>query len=183
MDPEFIDLSRYDPNPFPPDTERAWAAGFFDGEGHFTIGSGKYLRLVVVQTETTTLERFQRATGGYGHIYLRSNNQPAKWKQGWSFQLNALGDVTYAVNLLWEFLSHPKRQQIAAAYSKRAAYRRTWAAEFPLPQQRLSNAEVAAIRVKLAAGRRTQRAIAAEFGVSEYLVSKIKHGKRRASSR
>jgi hypothetical protein len=74
----------------------------------------------------------------------------------------------------------PKRDQISAAYAKRAAYRSTWREDFPLPQQKISDDEVAAILAAIQRGDQTQRAIAADFGVSEYLVSKIKHGKRRS---
>jgi hypothetical protein len=183
---DFIDPERYRDIPAPPDVERAWAAGFFDGEGWIgaqRVKNAYYLRLVVVQTETTTLERFQAATGGHGKIYPRSRNQPTHWSPGWCFQVNALGDLTYAVNLLWPYLSGPKRLQIEAAFAKRAAYRESWPAEFPLPQQKISDEAVRGIRAALAEGGQTQRAIAAEFGISDYHVSKIKHGKRRRSVR
>lgn len=181
--PSFIDPSIYAHLPIPPDTERAWAAGFFDGEGWFGINAKKYLRLAVVQTEMTTLERFQSATGGHGTIYERSKNQPAHWSKGWCYQVNALGDVTHAVNLIWEYLCQPKRDQIAAAYEKRVAYRATWPAAFPLPQQRLSDDQVRQIQVLLAEGTLTQGQIGALFGVTNWAISKIKIGKRRTRTR
>lgn len=178
-DLSFINLDRYCDLPTPPATERAWAAGFFDGEGWFGIHSGKYLRLCVVQTgSTVTLERFQAATGGHGRTYRRSANQPDHWARGWCFQINALADVTHAVNLMWEFLSEPKQEQITEAFKLRATYRATWPSDFPLPQRRLTDQQVREIRAALAAGHLTQRAIARNFGVSDYLISKIKHGKR-----
>ena len=55
-------------------TELAWAAGFFDGEGHVNNennkGKGKHhLRLQVSQTKgPELLARFCRAVGGAAHV-------------------------------------------------------------------------------------------------------------------
>lgn len=177
--PNFVDPARFAHLSVPPATERAWAAGFFDGEGHCQAAEGKYLIINVVQTETSTLERFRAAIGGHGNIYPRSLNHPEHWTPGYCIQVGALAEVEHAVLLMWEFLSGPKRQQITEAFEKRAAYRSTWPADFRHPLQRLSDEQVGEVRLLLAAGGRSQRSIADEYGVSQYLISKIKTGKRR----
>ena len=59
-----------------PDTERAWAAGFFDGEGSvgfspYSSGGRKYHRpsVQVSQNHRAPLDRFQAAVGGIGKVY------------------------------------------------------------------------------------------------------------------
>src|SRR5438093_690756 len=59
----------------------AWAAGFFDGEGHAgtVIPRGHAFprfQLVVTQYECTTLERFQSAVG-LGRIYTANKPAPS----------------------------------------------------------------------------------------------------------
>jgi hypothetical protein len=175
-DPEFIDMSPYADRPLPPEIERAWAAGFFDGEGW--IGSHKtkdytYLKMAVVQTgSTVTLERFNAAIGGVGSIYERSRRVPEHWSPGWSLQVNAIDRVVFAVNLIWPWLSQPKRDQAIAAFATRAAYRATWRADFKLPQQRLTDDQVREIRVLCANGAR-KREVAEMFGIDVSNVYRI----------
>jgi hypothetical protein len=94
------------------DTELAWAAGFFDGEGcvtgFITRGGEFNLNLIVAQSSTTEhLERFRDAVG-YGTIsgpYSRdddSRRQP-------SFHWNCSGRRGHAVMaLLRPYLCSPK---------------------------------------------------------------------------
>lgn len=176
-------MTPYAGQELPSETERAWAAGFFDGEGW--IGSRRtkdytYLKIAVTQTGTTsTLERFNAAIGGVGKIYARSTNHPGNWTPGWSLQVNRIGSVVFAVNLLWPYLSEPKREQTTAAFATRAAYRASWPAEFALPQQRLSDDNVREI-LSLCADGVTRRAdIAAKFGICISTVYRIQSGKIR----
>lgn len=170
----------------PPATERAWAAGFFDGEGHCSYGKnprGDCVMLSVVQTkETATLERFQAAVGGYGNIYER-NHRPEGWSRTWVIQIGAYREVQQAACLMWEFLSEPKRRQIAEALAKYKQYQADAASRRPAgfrwSNQKLSDAQVLEIKAKVAAGDRSQRSIADEYGISQYLVSKIKLGRHR----
>ena len=125
----------------PPATERAWAAGFFDGEGHCHYSKnprGDQLVLTVVQTkETATLERFRAAVGGYGNIYER-NHRREGWSQTWVIQIGAYREVQQAACLMWDFLSEPKRQQIAEALTKYKQYQAEAASRRP-PGFRYSN--------------------------------------------
>lgn len=176
--PSFIDSSPYADLPIPPGTERAWAAGFFDGEGHIRASYGRYLLLNVVQTETTTLERFRVAVGGYGNIYARNGARPANWTLSYCLQIGALAEVRHAVLLMWEYLSGPKRRQITEAFAHRGAYRATWPANLKHGGQKLSNEQVGEIRQRLADGQ-AQFAIARLYDVSQSAISQIKLGKRR----
>lgn len=178
-DPDFIDMTPYLDRVLPSDTERAWAAGFFDGEGW--IGSHKtkdytYLKLAVVQTgSTVTLERFNAAIGGTGRLYERSTRVPENWAKGWVLQVNAIGRVVYAVNLLWPWLCQPKRDQTIAAFAKRAEYRSTWPADFDLPQQKLTDDDVRKIR-KLYGDGVPRPTLAKDFNVDLSTIHRI--GKR-----
>lgn len=96
--------------------ELAWAAGFFDGEGHTGLQSKsqkyRYLRLTVGQTEPTTLERFQKAVG-YGNItgpYPRKGTR----KDVWVWQTTSK-KAHEALNRLLPYLSGPKREQARLA--------------------------------------------------------------------
>lgn len=183
-DPDFIDGSVFADRQLPPETERAWAAGFFDGEGWIGTQTGgksgrhTYLKMAVVQTELTTLERFNLTIGGFGRIYERTKFNPSHWSPSWALQINSQGGVIYAVNILWPYLSEPKRAQVAASFAKRADYRASWPAQFKLPQQRLSEDDVRAIRRLCADGVRRGE-IAAQFGIHVTSVSHIKSGKLR----
>ncbi len=175
--PDF--LRRLGGPPLTPDTERAWAAGFFDAEGTTRARIGRNIMVSVAQTETSTLERFSRALGGLGAVYAKNSTQPDHWKPGYHFQISNLADCERAIALLWEFLSQPKRQQAAAAWAQRDAYRKTWPAEFPLPQQRVTDERIAEIRTMTRSGYMTCVEAAAQYGVSVSYASQIKLGARR----
>jgi hypothetical protein len=183
-DPEFIDMSPYADADLPSDTERAWAAGFFDGEGWIGANKAKgytYLKMAVVQTGSTiTLDRFNAAIGGVGSIYERSRNVPDNWTKGWVLQVNAINRVVFAVNLLWPWLSQPKRDQTTAAFANRATYRATWSPDFRFARQQITDEQVRGIRRAIAEGGRTQTAIAKEYGVTPAYITNIKMGRTRS---
>jgi hypothetical protein len=173
-------MTPYADRQLPPDVERAWAAGFFDGEGW--IGSHKtkdytYLKMAVVQTgSTVTLERFNAAIGNTGRIYERSRKHPEHWSKGWTLQVNSIERVVFAVNLIWPWLSQPKRDQTIKAFATRASYRSGWRADFKLPQQRLTDDQVREIRSLYAEGVRRVE-IAERYGVDVSNIYRI--GKRQ----
>jgi hypothetical protein len=118
----------------------AWAAGFFDGEGH----AGTILRasketkrrtprfyLVVVQYESTTLARFQRALGGLGTIHASTR----RGKQTWAWQAQSFEAAQASLALLWRWLSEPKQAQASEALRRYTAIRaamgiRQWGRRF-----------------------------------------------------
>jgi hypothetical protein len=91
-------------------TELAWAAGFFDGEGTVIKTKNSYrpqsvhVRLSVPQKGMECLERFRRAVGGYGYIYARACTIDL-------YAVARLEHVDIVLNLLWPYLSTPKRNQ------------------------------------------------------------------------
>jgi hypothetical protein len=91
-------------------TEIAWAAGFFDGEGHIYFHRGQSssaVRLRVRQREPELLLRFQRAVGGYGRIYREKSGIYSFECEGWrAYEI---------VNALWPYLGSHKRTQYERA--------------------------------------------------------------------
>jgi hypothetical protein len=102
--------------------ELAWAAGFFDGEGHVGLAtvnkrkggnSNKHLHIQLVQTLPGPLERFQEALGGkmYGP-YRSSVNGRRPYKQ---LHFDTFERVQNVACRLWPWLSRPKKDQFKAA--------------------------------------------------------------------
>lgn len=94
------------------ETELAWAAGFFDGEGNTHQRANRPglggLSMQVNQQEPTTLERFGSAVG-YGKLY----GPYAERQTGSVYRWLITGHkVQLAVDRLWPYLSEPKRKQI-----------------------------------------------------------------------
>ncbi len=93
------------------DTERAWAAGFFDGEGNVSQKG----RVQISSTERDLLVRFDAAVGGLGHIYgpyqQAGNRQPHfSYRAG----RRVLPSLAAAIG---EFLSSTKAAQLARGLS------------------------------------------------------------------
>lgn len=110
------------------DTELAWAAGFFDGEGSCLVrkcGQGgnsrpgyfmPYVVFSLPQTDLRPLQRFQAAVGCGTIADANSRSRVAKgWKPCWRWQAAAARDVAHVIEALWPYLSEPKREQIVAA--------------------------------------------------------------------
>ena len=98
--------------------ELAWAAGFFDGEGHIGLEKASRPtqmcpRIQVTQTEPLTLERFRHAVGGLGTINGPYNHGGSDKKPTWRYTTNRFEHAQAVVAALWLFLSAPKRAQIA----------------------------------------------------------------------
>lgn len=91
-------------------TELAWAAGFYDGEGCTALSKRGTVTLIVSQNRVEPLERF-RAAVGFGRIYGPYGN---------NHQLHILRDdeARRTLELLWPYLSRPKREQAEEALSK-----------------------------------------------------------------
>lgn len=106
----------------------AWAAGFFDGEGHVSArnnGSGRAWRPIVqiAQTELTTLERFQKAVGGLGTI-IGPVQYKDKWKPVWHFKALSFEHCQAIIAMLWPYLSAPKRVDAKQAMNNLQAWQK-----------------------------------------------------------
>lgn len=106
--------------------ELAWAAGFFDGEGHTGCrGEGSTVVILAVeQNERAPLERFQRA--------VRIGRVKGPYRNGtgnahYRFSVTRYEDVQFIIALLWKFLSEPKRIQASRALtvSRRQHWKRS----------------------------------------------------------
>lgn len=86
------------------ETERAWAAGFFDGEG--TTFVNNTLALTVAQKDQRPLFRFQVAMGGLGQV-----RGPYREKCPISRFQSYGGDAQRCLMLIWPYLCEPKKHQ------------------------------------------------------------------------
>lgn len=93
------------------DIERAWAAGFFDGEGSTCVKAGRSIVVSVTQAADgdacpETLLHFARAVQA-GRLYgpYATRGKPI-------YRWTAVGaEAALAIGRLWPFLSRPKREQ------------------------------------------------------------------------
>lgn len=95
--------------------ELAWAAGFFDGEGTFTVrrSSQGYRSPVfsVHQVDPRPLRRFHQAVGGLGNFYGPS---PGRGRRSpiYHWATGRFEHIQAAAAMLWLWLSEPKREQL-----------------------------------------------------------------------
>lgn len=101
----------------PERTERAWAAGFFDGEGCFTYSqfihkqTGR-LRFVMCSQAPQVIEgeailnRLKNALGGLGIVrYLNNRRSPC-----WRWDCNSLGEIQTVAGIMWPYLGPVKQR-------------------------------------------------------------------------
>jgi len=101
--------------------ERAWAAGFFDGEGSTcTTVSGSSLQLTVPQVDLRPLARFVAAVGESPNaIHHTMPRGPISRRPIHVFRI--YGDRAIEVlRRLWPFLSEPKQDQALHALTRYA---------------------------------------------------------------
>lgn len=113
------------------ETDRAWAAGFYDGEGCTSLGSKKrndgskllYPRCALAQTDKqlSDLHRFFRIVG-VGALY-ENKPQRANWSHGLRWAIGSLNDMGVCQNLLWPYLGEYKRSQWEQCIAKARASR------------------------------------------------------------
>lgn len=116
----------------------AWAAGFFDGEGHIGITGtkNKHLHIQVCQTEEGPLERL-KAVLGVGKIYGPYNATGLARRPYKQYHIDTFERVQHAICLMWPWLSRPKREQAKAAFSAYREYlARPYVPRGPKPKTR-----------------------------------------------
>ncbi len=96
--------------------ELAWAAGFFDGEGHMSPhidkrpGRSPSFQLEIEQTDRRPLERFKRAVGQGGSITMR---KPRAIGRKPLYRLHYYSAAAFeTARLLYPHLCEPKQEQI-----------------------------------------------------------------------
>lgn len=113
------------------DTELAWAAGFFDGEGTaypvFSKWQGRTYPTFRMQVSQhgdyalALLERFQTAIGGAGKIYgpccgaATAPSRKPHWKPRYIWTIQGIVKCQSVYSQLWSFLGPCKRDQIFTA--------------------------------------------------------------------
>lgn len=98
------------------DTDLAWAAGLFDGEGSTSVLKAQrdkyaYVRMSVSQKFTEVLKRFQTAVDT-GKIY-KANTRDIH-----SLDIYKEENVISTLNKLWPYLSEIKKNQALKAFEK-----------------------------------------------------------------
>ena len=109
--------------------ERAWAAGFFDGEGsvytrhtkkHKGVTTGKMYPLTTVemslcQIRKEPLERFHKAVG-VGRISGPYKPKTPNSQPYWRWNTAGRPSSNAVLTTLWRYLSLPKREQALAVW-------------------------------------------------------------------
>ena len=103
--------------------EKAWAAGFFDGEGSTHVAWVKarkdkdplcYVQLSIGQAGPLggkILSRFGEAISNLGKLYGPYKPMKHQTLQRWCYEVNGLEKILTALWYLWPWLSDVKRQQ------------------------------------------------------------------------
>ena len=98
----------------PIESHLAWAAGFWDGEGHVsarraTATGGRQIKAQITQKDRRVLDTFTTVTG-LGKIY-------PKRAYGWySWNLARRKEVRQLAAMLWPWLGEMKREQFIQAF-------------------------------------------------------------------
>ena len=103
-----------------PELERAWAAGFFDGEGYVGCnlrwaGKKRYRRIdvQVTQNDPEVLERFRAAVGA-GKVY-GPYHTPKRANPMWKYGIGSAEGVRHVLEVLRPYLSSIKTKQAEEA--------------------------------------------------------------------
>lgn len=103
----------YSDMPMPAEVDRAWAAGLYDGEGSTNLkrprkGSDAIaIRMYLSQKDAgpEILDRLQRVLG-VGTVRERQSRPGV-----WAWTCNDRAGCTRALDVMWPYLSSPKRDQ------------------------------------------------------------------------
>lgn len=103
------------------ETELAWAAGFFDGEGCTVCANTdrgcRSLQVAVGQVNRDNLRRFHAAIGGLGHL-----GPPRQHRPGRPISRVAIygSEARLALSRIWPYLGQEKQNQALSALMKYA---------------------------------------------------------------
>ena len=93
--------------------DAAWAAGFFDGEGHIGISHRPrqrrfVLRIIVVNTDISALQKL-RLLFGFGAVHARPRRDAERHRQAYHWQLGAKAAESFLKTVL-PYLTVKRRQ-------------------------------------------------------------------------
>ena len=103
-----------------PETELAWAAGFFDGEGYVGVRRDKrpgrklVLQIGIEQADERPLLRFKDAVGWTGNVVKRGAPRAPNRRVLYRIIMGHT-DTVATMQALWPYLSEPKREQFLLA--------------------------------------------------------------------
>lgn len=97
------------------ESEVAWAAGFYEGEGYFGVKHNSYghpssLRLSIGQRTQEPIDRFL-LIAGVGKVYCRWN----RGKDLWVYSAGKTSQALDVARLLWPWLSERRQLQVEGA--------------------------------------------------------------------
>lgn len=96
---------------------RAWAAGFFDGEGCFSLNRTRAVA-TISQVDRETIDHFHRIVG-CGNVYFTAGPfKNPRQRSFYSWRIGAREDFDHVVAVLWPWLGTVKRaaaQRVAEA--------------------------------------------------------------------
>lgn len=106
------------------DTELAWAAGFFDGEGSTTLQIRNTERnrlprpvVSIIHNTREQLDRFCSAIGD-GKVYGPYSRHKPNHSDFYNLQLTGYNRVQPALDKLWPYLSIHKKQQAEKVFAR-----------------------------------------------------------------
>jgi hypothetical protein len=98
----------------PDDTQIAWAAGFFEGEGGiYWTPSSRATRLAVGQSEREPLERFQAIWGAGKIVPVKAS--PLSMRQRWVYYVQRRSEVERIFEAMRPWLGPTSIQQATRA--------------------------------------------------------------------
>lgn len=112
--------------------DRAWAAGFFDGEGHARVQHrrGRFdINLAISQNHRQPLDRFRDCMLGMGRVY--GPYQYGTANPYWTYRVWRYDEVVRCAWQMWPYLLDEKRHQLGRAIRVYAGYLGT---EHELPE-------------------------------------------------
>jgi hypothetical protein len=123
-------------------TERAWAAGFFDGEGSVsvcnTVGRrgtlrARYIKAECNQIHPEVLERFLEAVG----VGTVRGPYGVDRKARWHYVAQGLERTELMYEVIWPWLGSVKKEQATRKIAEYREWRAEWEALLPAGNRRI----------------------------------------------
>lgn len=109
------------------ESEIAWAAGLFEGEGSFTRSAKSFVLMSLRMTDRDVVEHFAQVVG-IGNVY--SVHDERERKPLFSWQLGAQTEVKRITKMFWPWLHERRQEQYIKAFLGWWEYRKP---ELPNP--------------------------------------------------
>lgn len=128
------------PEPTGAPLERAWAAGFFDGEGSVSVCNSaghrgtvraKYIKAECNQIHPEVLERFLAAVG------VGTVRGPYGARPRWHYVAHGIERVEVMYEAVWPWLGSVKKEQAERKIAEYRAWREEWEAILPAGNRRI----------------------------------------------